>query len=220
MYDYYIVQCPFRNSLMMYTSHMNKKTVLIVVAILIFVLISVGFFYIKSKGADGTNTKSDSSSEWVTYTGQSSGLYTFKYPKNYVLQEYPNSTTVIVYPNSGAKNQNGDHLTFSQYPKDPNSTFDIIANCESFSKTMGESPDNTIGKDYRFMYARVINLGEIKACDAGISLIQMSDVSSGRMYEFSFSFIAKNTNYSIIGYSGKESGLDTFHKIAETIQVK
>lgn len=172
----------------------------------------------KTNSNTNTEGQAEDTSAWIWYTGPNSNLFTFKYPKTYVIQEY--STTVMVYANEAAKSSGGDHLTFSQYPADPQSTFDIIANCESFSRTTGERADDSIGKDYKFRYAKVTPLNGIQTCEAGISLIQASNPANGRMYEFSYNFVAKQTNYGIIGYAQKESGLSIFHQIAETFQLK
>lgn len=193
-------------------------SILLVVVVCTVGFVTKGITLLGKVGSGNQEIVVDSVDQWIWYTGSNSNLFTFKYPKNYVIDE--SSTSVFVYANEEAKSHGGDHLTFSQYPADPESRFDIIAECESFSKMMVEQGDNSVGKDYQFRYARVISLGDIRACDAGISLIQADSPQDGRMYEFSLSFIANKTNYGIIGYAQKESGLDIFHRIAETFQLK
>jgi len=209
-----------------FKSRYSLKFLLILIVSIAIITCTVGFVTKAITIGNGTNTdnstntegKVEDTSEWIWYTGPNSNLFAFKYPRTYFIQEY--STTVMVYANEDSKSSGGDHLTFSQYPADPQSTLDIVASCESFARSIGESADNSIGKDYKFRYAKVTSLNGIQTCESGISMIPASRPEGGRTYEFSYSFIAKETHYGITGYAQKESGLGIFHQIAETFQLK
>lgn len=141
--------------------------------------------------------------EWIDYTGSKSSLLTFRYPKQYTLEEY--GTSIIVYVD---KSKDYDyHFTVSVMDFE----LDQPKDCAIIAKAVVDSKP---GSEVR--YAKPFTIGDSTGCDYGINIMQ----EGKKIYEIHHSFNGQGKNYGLTAYAMQESDLDILRQVMDTFRLK
>jgi hypothetical protein len=163
-------------------------------------------------GTEGAGTPAQSAetpafsidtTEWVEYTGVESSIFTFRYPKPYVLQEHGSSTLLFV-----DKNADYDyHITFT----DLQGAIPVPADCEGLARSTMTGYQNG-----ELRYAKSREFFGHTGCEYGINI----DQNGSRVYEIAYNFTTGDRTFYITAYAKELSDLDILSKILQSFKLK